>query len=188
MLPASTAFRCSESLKAAPFRLPMRSVTRSGYRILFSTAGLRLDQANVPPVKRKNVLAMTTLMRIGWGADNPAFRQMWAAQFFPGGTMEQFDSFDELQRRTTSPECAARYLEAVGGVDVTGLLGKVTAPTLVMHVRGRCESGPSTPGVKWRPAFPAPASSRFKARTISFWSTSRRAQRFFEEVKLFLGR
>jgi pimeloyl-ACP methyl ester carboxylesterase len=33
-------------------------------------------------------------------------------------------------------ECAARYFDVVGDIDVTDLLSKVTAKTLVMHVRG----------------------------------------------------
>jgi DNA-binding winged helix-turn-helix (wHTH) protein len=32
--------------------------------------------------------AMTTLMRHGWGQENPAFRQMFTSQFIPGGTVE----------------------------------------------------------------------------------------------------
>ena len=54
---------------------------------------------------------MTTLMRLGWGADNPSFRQMFTGLFLPGATLEQAASFNELQRRTTSPECAARYFD-----------------------------------------------------------------------------
>jgi pimeloyl-ACP methyl ester carboxylesterase len=78
---------------------------------------------------------MTTLMRIGWGADNPSFRQMFTARFIPGGTHEQADYFNELQLKTTSPECAARYFDVVGGFDITDLVSEVKAPTLVMHVR-----------------------------------------------------
>jgi hypothetical protein len=49
---------------------------------------------------------MATLMRLGWGADNPSFRHMFTARFIPGGTPEQADYFNELQRKTTSAECA----------------------------------------------------------------------------------
>jgi hypothetical protein len=43
----------------------------------------------------------------------------------PDGSKGQIDSFNELQRRSTSPECAARYLEVVGDFDgpVAGLVG-----------------------------------------------------------------
>ena len=50
--------------------------------------------------------AMLTLMRLGWGQENPAFRQLFTSQFIPGGTKEQADWFNELQRiqpRLTTP-------------------------------------------------------------------------------------
>ena len=61
---------------------------------------------------------------------------MFTAQFIPGATPEQAAFFNELQRRTTSPECAACYLETTGNLDVTELLGKVITLALVMHARG----------------------------------------------------
>jgi hypothetical protein len=61
---------------------------------------------------------MATLMRLGWGADVPPFRQLFTSQMMPGATKEQADAFNELQRRTTSAECAARYYETVGDFDI----------------------------------------------------------------------
>jgi class 3 adenylate cyclase/pimeloyl-ACP methyl ester carboxylesterase len=79
--------------------------------------------------------AMLTLMRLGWGQENSAFRQLFTSQFIPGGTKEQADWFNELQRISTSPEDAVRTLIAHGDLDVTALLGQVSVPTLVMHSR-----------------------------------------------------
>jgi class 3 adenylate cyclase/pimeloyl-ACP methyl ester carboxylesterase len=79
--------------------------------------------------------AMLTLMRIGWGQENSAFRQLFTSQFIPGGTKEQADWFNELQRISASPEDAVRNLMANGETDVTALLAKVSVPTLVMHSR-----------------------------------------------------
>ena len=87
------------------------------------------------PAEKEMRDAMATLMRLGWGADNPSFRQMFTARFVPGATHEQADYFNELQRKTTSSECAARYFDVVNDFDITDLLSKVKAPTLVMHVR-----------------------------------------------------
>ena len=52
---------------------------------------------------------------------------MFSARFIPGGTHEQAQYFSELQLKTTSPECAARYFDAVGDLDVTDLLSEVKA-------------------------------------------------------------
>jgi len=55
-----------------------------------------------------------------------------AAALMPDATKEQADTFNELQRRTTSVECAARYLETTAEFDVTGLLPQ-GSPTLAMQ-------------------------------------------------------
>jgi pimeloyl-ACP methyl ester carboxylesterase/DNA-binding winged helix-turn-helix (wHTH) protein len=80
--------------------------------------------------------AMVTLIRQGWGQENPAFRQLFTSLFIPGGTEEQTKWFNDLQRITTSPENAARLRQVVDDIEVTALLSKVTAPTLVLHCRG----------------------------------------------------
>lgn len=75
------------------------------------------------------------LARVGWGRDDPAFRQVFAAQFRPDGTRTDWAAFDQLQRRTTSPDNAVRFLEEFGRIDVRGLAREVSCPTLVMHAR-----------------------------------------------------
>ena len=66
---------------------------------------------------------MATLMLLGW--DNPSFPQMFTGLFIPSATQEKANYFNELQRRTTSPENAARYHDVVGDFDITDLLAKV---------------------------------------------------------------
>ncbi|MBL6458235.1 alpha/beta fold hydrolase [Belnapia sp. T6] len=80
--------------------------------------------------------ALVTLMRHGWGADNPAFRQSFTSLFIPDGTQEQARWFNELQRMTTSPENAVRLQEVFGSVQVEALLPQVRVPTLVLHCTG----------------------------------------------------
>jgi pimeloyl-ACP methyl ester carboxylesterase len=83
----------------------------------------------------ENSDAVLTLMRQGWGQDNPAFRQMFTSLFIPGGTMEQMQWYNDLQRITTSPENAIRLRRASDDIDVTHLLPQVRTPTLVLHCR-----------------------------------------------------
>lgn len=75
------------------------------------------------------------LARVGWGRDDPAFRQVFAAQFLPDGTRADWAAFDQLQRRTTSPENAVRFLEEFGRIDVRDEASQVACPTLIMHSR-----------------------------------------------------
>ncbi|MGZ4277924.1 MAG: alpha/beta fold hydrolase [Solirubrobacteraceae bacterium] len=80
--------------------------------------------------------ALQAAIRAGWDTPNPAFRRMFTMRFLPEGTPEQMAWYDELQRRTTSTENAARLYAAWSDVDVTDLAPRVRVPTLVAHGRG----------------------------------------------------
>ncbi len=79
--------------------------------------------------------AMLTLIRLGWGRDNPAFRQLWTTLFRPDASPAETEWMNELQRITSSPENAARMLSEFPKIDITDLLPKVCCPTLVIHSR-----------------------------------------------------
>jgi pimeloyl-ACP methyl ester carboxylesterase/DNA-binding CsgD family transcriptional regulator len=78
--------------------------------------------------------AMVTLMRLAWGKDNPVFRRIFTQELIPDASEELMESFDELQRRTTSPENAARFESAFGDLDVQAVAPRVRVPTVVMHL------------------------------------------------------
>jgi pimeloyl-ACP methyl ester carboxylesterase len=80
--------------------------------------------------------AVMTLMRDGWGRDNPAYRQMFTSQFMPEATVEQMNWFNELQRVSTSGENAARIQMVGSNIDILDRLHLVRAPTLVLHATG----------------------------------------------------
>ena len=80
--------------------------------------------------------AVITLVREGWGRDDPVYRQIFSATFMPAATSSELTWFNDFQRRTTSPRNAARFLEVFGAIDVRSLLPRVSAPTLVMHAKG----------------------------------------------------
>jgi DNA-binding winged helix-turn-helix (wHTH) protein/alpha-beta hydrolase superfamily lysophospholipase len=79
--------------------------------------------------------AMLTLIRHGWGRDNPAFRQLWTTLFRPDATLEESEWMNEFQRITSSPDNAALMMAAFPRIDITDLLPKVSCPTLVLHSR-----------------------------------------------------
>jgi pimeloyl-ACP methyl ester carboxylesterase/DNA-binding winged helix-turn-helix (wHTH) protein len=75
------------------------------------------------------------LARLGWGVNDPAFRRVFAAQFQPEGTRDDWDAFDDLQRLTTSPQNAVRFLEQFAAIDVRDEIRTVSCPTLILHSR-----------------------------------------------------
>ena len=78
---------------------------------------------------------MLKLVELGWGRENPAFRQVYTTMFIPESTPEQFRWFTDLQRMSTSPENAVGLIRGFDAMDVTDLLPKVSCPTLVLHSR-----------------------------------------------------
>jgi DNA-binding SARP family transcriptional activator/pimeloyl-ACP methyl ester carboxylesterase len=85
---------------------------------------------------RRAARILPELAELGWGNDEPSFRQVFTARFIPGGTRSQWDEFNELQRRSTSSINAARFMRAFADIDVTEAARRVTCPTLVIHLRG----------------------------------------------------
>jgi DNA-binding winged helix-turn-helix (wHTH) protein/pimeloyl-ACP methyl ester carboxylesterase len=88
------------------------------------------------PAEMEGRKALLKLIEVGWGQDNPAFRQVFTSLMIPGGTLEQAQWVNDLQRVSTSPNNAARLLQVFGEIDVTQFLPRVAAPTLVLHSRG----------------------------------------------------
>lgn len=130
--------------------------------------------------------AMLTLVRLGWGQDNAAFRQLFTSQFMPDATKEQEDWFNELQRRATSPESAVRYIEAVAEFDVGPLLAQVKAPTLVLHARDDARV-PFEQGRRLAAGIPGARLVPLQSRNHLIEIQDSAARRFVEEVRLFLA-
>ncbi len=78
---------------------------------------------------------LQSLIRVGWGKDDPAFRRVFTMRFMPEATPEQMEWFDELERVSTSPEMAARLRSTWSEIDVRDRLAEVAVPTLVAHSR-----------------------------------------------------
>jgi class 3 adenylate cyclase/pimeloyl-ACP methyl ester carboxylesterase len=129
--------------------------------------------------------AMLTLMRLGWGQDNPAFRQIFTSQFMPDATKEQADWFNDLQRASCSPESAVRYWNAAAQIDVTELLGKVTAPTLVMHARDDVRV-PFESGRRLAAGIPGARFVELQSRNHLILEDEPAYPRFLGEIRAFL--
>jgi pimeloyl-ACP methyl ester carboxylesterase/AraC-like DNA-binding protein len=79
--------------------------------------------------------AMITLTEIGWGLDDPNYRQLFTGIYIPGGSHAQADWFNEMQRKSASPQNAVKLQRALSLLDVRELLGEVRCPTLIFHSR-----------------------------------------------------
>ena len=129
--------------------------------------------------------AIVTLIRQGWGQDNPAFRQLLTSLFMPGATPEQMQSFNDMQRITTSPENAARLRQSVDEIDVTDLLASVNIPPLVLHARNDAmqpfdEGRRLAMGIRGARFVALESRNHMILQNDPVWS------RFFDEIENFL--
>jgi len=130
--------------------------------------------------------ALLTLMRQGWGQDNPVFRQIFTSLFMPDATVEQMRWFNDLQRMTASPENAVRIRRAVDEIDVSHLLGQVAVPTLVLHCRDDAVQ-PFEEGRRMAAMIPGARFVALEGRNHLMLESETAWSRFLDEVGSFLG-
>ncbi len=171
---------CSVSIAYA-----VRHPERVSQLVLYGGFAQGINRRAAPESQKEAFAAMLTLTRLGWGQDNPAFRQMFTSQFMPEASREQVDWFNELQRRATSPENAVRYLQAVADVDVAPLLSRVRVPTLVLHARDDARA-PFDLGRRMAAGIPGARLVPLQSKNHMLLEHDPAFGRFVEEVLAFL--
>jgi pimeloyl-ACP methyl ester carboxylesterase/DNA-binding CsgD family transcriptional regulator len=112
-----------------------RHPERVSHLVLFATYARGRLMRDPSPSAREQAQLMISLIRMGWGQGEPAFRRLFTTLFIPDASAEQMEWFDELQRVTTEPETAVRIRHARNHDDVTQPAARVASPTLVLHAR-----------------------------------------------------
>jgi pimeloyl-ACP methyl ester carboxylesterase/DNA-binding winged helix-turn-helix (wHTH) protein len=79
--------------------------------------------------------AQLTLMRHGWGDEHSAYLRTFGMLYFPSASAEELRASAELQRMAMTADTAVQLRLACADIDVTDLLPRVTAPTLILHSR-----------------------------------------------------
>lgn len=113
----------------------VRHPERVNRLVLYGSYALGWAKRRQDPQGLERREAMNKLIEFGWGQDNPAFRQMFTSLFIPDAGPEQMRWFNELQRVSCTPENALKFDSVFANIDVTELLPKITAPTLIIHAR-----------------------------------------------------
>ncbi|MEJ8847492.1 alpha/beta fold hydrolase [Variovorax rhizosphaerae] len=81
----------------------------------------------------ESIEAFCGVLQEGWGKENSALRQIWTSYAFPGASVEQQDSWNQLQRVACSPQDAATIWRTGALYDATAEVQRVRCPTLVLH-------------------------------------------------------
>jgi pimeloyl-ACP methyl ester carboxylesterase len=103
--------------------------------VLYGGYAIGRSHRNPTPQQELEATLLRNLIRVGWGRDNAAFRQVFGMLFVPEGTPEQWQWFSDLAR-TLPMENALSIMETTHAIDVRPLAVTLDKPTLVLHSVG----------------------------------------------------
>ena len=130
--------------------------------------------------------ALINLIRVGWGQENPAFRQLFSTMLMPDADMEQMASLNQLAQISATPENASRMERAFYKIDVRDLAPQVSAPTLVLHPR-QDASIPLEEGRLLASMIPGSRFVQLESRNHVLIEREPAWSRFLAEIRNFLG-
>ena len=164
----------------------VRHPERVSRLVLYGTYARGRSHRNLTEREHEERELMLRMIRVGWGKDHPAFRQVFTSLFIPGATREQAEWFNELQRISATPENAARMGATFDTLDVRALASRIQVPTLVLHATGELrvpfEEGRLLASlIQGARLVPLESRNHILLETEPAWS------RFLQEVRGFLG-
>jgi pimeloyl-ACP methyl ester carboxylesterase/DNA-binding CsgD family transcriptional regulator len=128
-------FGCSQGA-AITIAYAARHPERVTHLVIWGGYARGVMKRDPTPEQIKEAQMLVELVELGWGRENPAFRQTFTSLFIPDGTTEEVNWFNELERLSAPPSMAARIIRSFGPLDVTADAAHVACPTLVLHARG----------------------------------------------------
>ncbi|MBI5278952.1 MAG: alpha/beta fold hydrolase [Burkholderiales bacterium] len=90
---------------------------------------------NPDPRIREEAEMLLKIVKLGWGQQSPALRQVFVSKFMPNASAERRSAFDDYQRLTADAGMAERCMRAMFSVDVRADAKRVRCPALVFHSR-----------------------------------------------------
>ncbi len=163
-----------------------RHPEKVSHLILYGTYLQGRLKRNPSEQDREEVAMLLKLIELGWGRENPAFRQVFTTQFLPEADQAQVQWFNHLQRISTAPATAVSIVKTLNELDVRASAASLTTPTLVLHASGDAlvpfEQGRLTaayiPGARF---VPLASQNHILLQSEPAWSD------FLTEVYRFLG-
>jgi pimeloyl-ACP methyl ester carboxylesterase/DNA-binding CsgD family transcriptional regulator len=154
--------------------------------VLFGAYAKGALRRDITTPQREEAETLVKLIRLGWGRDNPAFRQVFTSQFIPDGTRDQHQWFNDLERTTTSPENAAAIVEMLYQIDVTGDAERIRVPTLILHARDD-ERVPFEEGRQLATLIPSARFVPLESRNHVLLADEPAWPRFLQELRSFVN-
>jgi pimeloyl-ACP methyl ester carboxylesterase/DNA-binding winged helix-turn-helix (wHTH) protein len=153
--------------------------------VLYGGYAVGRSYRNLSPQEELERTLLQNLIRVGWGRDNPAFRQVFGTLFLPEGTPEQHQWFNDLAK-TMPVESALRVRQTTDVIDVRREAAEVRAPALVLHARGDGMI-PFEIGRQLAAHIPGARFVSLESRNHVLLETEPAWARFVDEFRAFLG-
>jgi pimeloyl-ACP methyl ester carboxylesterase/DNA-binding CsgD family transcriptional regulator len=163
----------------------VRHPERVSHLVLFGSYARGRLKREQSPAQLDEARTLLNLIRIGWGRENPAFRQFFTSLFMPEGSLDQLRWFNDLQRVSSSPENAARLALEFNNIDVSDVAPRVTVPTIVLHIRDDAVA-PFEEGRRLAGLIPNARFVPLEGRNHLLLGGDPALERFMEEVDEFL--
>ena len=163
----------------------VRHPERVSHLVLYGAFPRGRLRRGAAPEQVEEALLYYKIAEIGWGTDNPAFRQVFASQFVPDGSRDLLRAFDELQRVSASAAHAVRHLKVSDQIDVTDIAPRVSCPTLVLHARNDARVS-FEEGRLFAALIPGARFVPLESRDHVLLAGEPAWQRFVEELRAFL--
>jgi pimeloyl-ACP methyl ester carboxylesterase/DNA-binding CsgD family transcriptional regulator len=164
----------------------VRHPERVSHLVLYGGYARGRYHRNLDEQGRMEAQALINLIRVGWGKENPAFRQMFSTMLMPEADLEQMAALNELAQISATPENAARMEEAFYQIDVRHLAPQVTTPALVLHPRLDASIGVEE-GRLLASMIPQARFVQLESRNHILREQEPAWGRFLAEVRAFLG-
>lgn len=163
-----------------------RHPEKVSHLVLFGAYAKGALRRDITEQQREEAETLVKLIRLGWGRDNPAFRQVFTSQFIPDGTREQHQWFNDLERTTTSPENAAAIVEMLYQIDVTAEAERIRVPTLILHARNDARV-PFEEGRQLATLIPSARFVPLESRNHVLLANEPAWPQFLQEFRTFVG-
>jgi pimeloyl-ACP methyl ester carboxylesterase/DNA-binding CsgD family transcriptional regulator len=159
---------------------------RVSHLVLFATYARGRLMRDPSSTAREQAELLISLIRMGWGQNEPAFRRLFTTLFIPEATPEQMQWFDDLQRVTAEPEMAVRIRHARNHDEATAEATQVASPTLVLHARDDALA-PFSEGRRLATLIPGARFVPLESRNHILLADEPAWEQFRAELDAFLG-
>jgi pimeloyl-ACP methyl ester carboxylesterase/DNA-binding CsgD family transcriptional regulator len=167
------------------YKYARRHPEKVSHLILYASYGSKSPE-EYSPNQVTEAKTMLRLIKVGWGRDNPAFRQFFTSLFIPEADPEQIDWYNKLQRISTSPDMAYRIQHLLFNLRVGPFDQDFDIPTLVLHCKNDAVV-PFDEGREWAAKIPDAKFIPLESNNHILLENEPAWQRFLDEVQNFLG-